>query len=118
MITFTAQDNHRGRAVPITHSGAGVLAARGAFVAVATQVSGHLGLDRGLQQQPGTEHRDLLDRTRQVLAAGEHPRPDTKLSAHDTYSGARAYALSAITEAPANTESSDRRFISVAACRH
>ena len=73
MTTFTAQDNHRGRAVPITHSGAGVLAARGAFVAVATQVSGHLGPDRGLQQQPGTEHRDLLDRTRQVLAAGEHP---------------------------------------------
>jgi hypothetical protein len=40
---------------------------------VAAQKRGHLGLDRGLQQQPCTQPSHLLNRTRQILSTGEHP---------------------------------------------
>jgi hypothetical protein len=41
-------------------------------VTLPAQKRGHLGLDRGLQQQPRTEPGHLLNRTYQILAAGEH----------------------------------------------
>jgi len=50
----------------------GIVAGRGPLVTLPAQKRAHLSLDRSLQQQPRTEPGHLLNRTRQILAAGEH----------------------------------------------
>ena len=62
----------RGRAVPIAHSRSGVLAGSAAFVAFAAQKRRHLALDRGLQQQLGSQLGDPLQGYGQIGAASEH----------------------------------------------
>ena len=62
MITFTAQDNDRGRAVAVAHPLAGIGDIRQAGVAIAPQKRGHLGLDRGLQQQLRAQPRYFFNR--------------------------------------------------------
>src|SRR5512135_3240402 len=44
-----------------------------ALIAVAAEEPGHLGLQRGLQQQLGAEAGNLLDDTGEGTGLGEHP---------------------------------------------
>src|SRR5437588_3677313 len=62
----------RGRAVPVAHSRSGVLAGSAAFIAFAAQKRRHLALDRGLQQQLGSQLGDPLQGYGQIGAASEH----------------------------------------------
>jgi hypothetical protein len=59
-------DGHVAVAVAVT--GAGAVAAG---VAVAAEELGDLGLQRGLQDQPGAEARDVLEDLGQVAVVGE-----------------------------------------------
>jgi hypothetical protein len=47
-------------------------AGSGPLVTLPAQKRGHLGLDRTLQKQLRTQPGHLLNRTRQILATGEH----------------------------------------------
>jgi hypothetical protein len=62
---------HRGRAVAVAASRAGILGARCSLVAGTAEELGYLRLQRGLDDQPSTEASDLLEHVDQVTVTGE-----------------------------------------------